>query len=134
MGPGQAQRAAVAMLSWRWCSRQEARGSHLGWIGKRYGQEGQCRSAHAQGVQRSTWAAGTVAAHLPWAETARGWRDPRERSARRQGGRRRAEQSSEQHGGHRWRKRPWVAPVVLAVHPMWTDQSRQLIIRLLEPI
>lgn len=26
-----------------------------------------------------------------------------------------------------------VAPVVLAVHPMWTDQSRQLIIRLLSP-
>lgn len=38
------------------------------------------------------------------------------------------------HGDHRWRRKTLVVPVVLAVHPMWTDQSRQLIIRLLEPI
>lgn len=48
----------------------------------------------------------TVMAHLPWAETARGWRGP-PRVRRATGGVEQSRAEQRAHGGHRWRKRPW---------------------------
>ena len=78
MGPGQAQRAAVAMLmAMVFAPRTQKVPS--GVAQERYGQEGNA------GLRRASsdrpWAAGTVMAHLPWAETAGGWRGRRGRRA-----------------------------------------------------
>jgi hypothetical protein len=126
MGPGQAQRAAVAKLMVMvFAPRSQRVPSGVDW--ERYGQEGQCWSA--QGILRSTWTAGTVKGSSPLGRDCWSLGGGRGRLKRASGG---AEQRA--HGDHRWRRKTLVVPVVLAVHPMWTDQSRQLIIRLLEPI
>lgn len=54
--------------SWRWCSRQEVRGSHLRWIGNGMGRRDHAGPRRASSDRPGPHEA--VMAHLPWAETA----------------------------------------------------------------
>jgi hypothetical protein len=106
---------------------------------KWHGQEGQCWQPAAQGALRSTWIASTATGSSPNEESRllEAWNGGEEggdgdTAKEAGGGRRRVEKGA--HGGHRWKRKTLVAAVVVVVPPVWTDQSRQLIIRLLGAI